>query len=131
MSTLAAIPDELVEQVKSVAIMELDQFLIKAAHKELRQIRARQLRDQYERTHRRLTPRQIYESILAQIVALESRYGLSSDQFLQDFEAGRIDEDCDDWGAFYRWRTMTYGLQRMEREYGFKREMPSHAKRQI
>ncbi len=131
MSTLVAIPDELVEQVKSVAIMELDQFLIKAAHKELRQIRARQLRDQYERTHRRLTPRQIYESILAQIVALESRYGLSSDQFLQDFEAGRIDEDCDDWGAFYRWRTMTYGLQRMERECGFKREMPSHAKRQI
>jgi hypothetical protein len=130
MSTLIAIPDELVEEVKSVAAMELDQFLIKAAHKELRQIRARQLREQHERTHRRLTPRQIYESTLAQIVALESRYGLSSDQFLQDFEAGVMDEDRNDWAAFYRWRTMTYGLQRMEREYGFEREMQSDASRQ-
>jgi hypothetical protein len=80
---------------------------------------ARQLRAEYERTHQRLTPRQVYERTAAQIAAFELKYGLSSDQFLQDFEAGVIDEDRADWTAFYRWRTMAYGLQRMEKEYGF------------
>jgi len=122
MPTTIAIPDELVEQVKSVTGMKLDQFLIDAAHRQVRQIRARQLQAEYERTHRRLTPRQVYERTQAQIVAFELKYKLSSDQFLQDFEAGVIDEDRDDWVAFYRWRTMAYGLRRMEKEYGFTRE---------
>lgn len=126
MSTMIAIPDELVEQVKSVARTEaLDQFFIHAARKQVREIRARQLREEYERTHRRLTPRQVYERTLAQVVAFETRYALSSDQFLRDFESGVIDEDRSDWVAFYRWRTLAYGLRRMEKEYGFKREAQS------
>lgn len=125
MSTMIAIPDELAEQVKSVTVMELDQFLINAARRELRQIRARQLREEYERTHRRLSPRQVYERTLAQVVAFETKYGLSSDQFLQDFEAGVIEEDPNDWVAFYRWRTMAFGLRRIEKEYGFMREAQS------
>lgn len=129
MSTLVTIPDELVERVKSVAAMEIDQFLINAAHKELRQIQARQLRDEYERSHHHLTPRQIYQRTLAQVAAFETRYGLTSDQFLEDFEAGVVDEDRSDWVAFYRWRTMAYSLRRMEREYGFNREMHSNASR--
>lgn len=122
MPTTIAIPDELVEQVKSVTMMELDQFLINAARRELRQIRARRLREEYERTHRRLTPRQVYERTLVGVVAFERKYMLSSDQFLRDFETGVIDEDRDDWVAFYRWRTMAYALRRMEKDYGFKRE---------
>lgn len=122
MSTMIAIPDELVEQVKSVTGMKLEQFLIDAARRQVRQIRARQLREEYERTHRRLTPRQVYERTQAQVAAFELKYKLSSDQFLRDFEAGVIDEDRDDWAAFYRWRTMAYGLRRMEKEYGFTRK---------
>ncbi len=122
MSIMVAVPDELVEQVKSVSRMQLDQFLIHAVRKQVRQIRALQVREEYEYTHRRLTPRQVYEQMLAGVVAFETQYGLSSDQFLREFEVGDLDEDPNDWGAFYRWRTMTYGLQRMEREYGFKRE---------
>jgi len=121
MPTIIAVPDELVEQVKSVSHTELDQFVINAARKAVRQIRARQLREEYERTRRRRTPPEIYESTLAEVVAFETKYKLSSDQFLQDFEAGVIDEDPNDWVALYRWRTMAYGLRHMEKEYGFKR----------
>jgi len=127
MSTMIAIPDELVEQVRSVTRMDLDQFLVNAARKQVRQIRARQLREEYERTHLRLTPRQVYERTLATVVAFELKYGLSSDQFLRDFEAGVIDEDRNDWVAFYRWRTMAYGLRRMEKEYGFARKAHGNA----
>lgn len=97
MSTMVAIPDELVEQVKSVTRMDLDQFLINAARKQVRQLRARQMREEYEaqvraQTHRRLTPRQVYDRTLADVVAFELKYKLSSDRFLQDFEAGVIDD---------------------------------------
>lgn len=78
MSTMIAIPDELVEQVKSVTGMELDKFLINAARKQVREIRARQLREEYERTHRRLTPRQVYERTLVGVVAFELKYPTSS-----------------------------------------------------
>lgn len=123
MPVMIAIPDELVVQVKSAAhTKELDKFVINAARKEVRHIRARQLREEYERTHRHRVPRQVYETTLTQVVAFETKYGLSSEQFLQDFEAGIIDEDPTDWVAFYRWRTMAYGLQHMEKEYGFQRE---------
>ena len=27
-----------------------------------------------------------------------------------------------DWVAFYRWRTLAYGLRHLEKEHGFKRE---------
>ncbi len=120
MPTIIAIPDELVEQVKSVSHAELDKFF-NAARKAVRQIRARQLREEYERTHRRRAPREVYERTLAEVVAFETKYKLPSDQFLRDFEAGVIDEDPNDWVAFYRWRTMAYGLQHMEKEHGFKR----------
>ncbi|MBP7962478.1 MAG: hypothetical protein KBG20_12270 [Caldilineaceae bacterium] len=122
MSTMVAVPDELVEQVRLVTGMQLDQFLIDAVRKQVRQIRALQIRDEYEHTHRRQTPRQVYERTLAGVMAFETQYGLTSERFLHNFEAGDLDEDPNDWGAFYRWRTMTYGLQRMEREYGFTRE---------
>jgi len=60
---MIAIPDELVEQVKSVARTEaLEKFFINAARKQVR---------------------------------------------------------------VYRWRTMAYGLRRMEKEYDFKREAQS------
>jgi hypothetical protein len=127
MSTLVTIPDKLAEEVKTVTTMELDQFLITAAHKELRQIRARQLREEYERTHDHRTPHQVYERTVAQAIIFEAEYGLSSDQFLEKFEAGVIDEHQNDWVVFYRWRTIAYGLQRMEKEYGFTREMLSDA----
>jgi hypothetical protein len=136
MSKMIAIPDELFEQVESVSGMKLDQFLINAARKEVRQIRARQMREEYERTHRRLNPRQVYETTLAGVVAFELKYKLSSDQFLRDFEAGAtespfgIEEDRDDWVAFYGWRTMAYGLRHMEKEYGFTREAQSRGDRQ-
>lgn len=123
MSTTIAIPDELVEEVKSVSHVEiLEKFFIDAARKQVRSIRARQLRQEYERTHRHLISREVYEKTLAKVIAFERQYGLASEQFLRDFEAGVIEEDPDDWVAFYRWRTMAYGLQRMEKEYGFKRE---------
>lgn len=38
----------------------------------MREIRARQLREEYERTHRRLTPRQVYERTLAQVGTLNT-----------------------------------------------------------
>ncbi|MFQ5616521.1 MAG: hypothetical protein ACE5GO_08690 [Anaerolineales bacterium] len=124
MSTMIAIPDELVEQVRVVAYTKtLEQFFIDAARQQLRTLRARQLRQEYERTHHRRTPRQVYEKTLAGVLAFERKYGIISDQFLRDFEAGVIDEDPDDWVAFYRWRTMAYGLQRMEEKYGFRREV--------
>lgn len=123
MSTMITIPDELVEQIKSIARTEpLDQFLIDAARKQVREIRARQLREEYERAQRRQTPRQIYEQTLAQVVEFETKYACSSEQFLQDFESGALDEDPGDWIAFYRWRTLAYGLRRMEQEYHFTRE---------
>ena len=126
MSTMIPIPDELVKQVKSIVRAEaLEEFFIEAARKQVREIRARQLRQEYERAHRRLTPRQVYERTLAGVIALEHKYGLASDQFLRDFEAGVIDEDPDDWVAYYRWRTLAYGLRRMEKEYGFEREAQS------
>ncbi len=126
MATMIAIPDELVEKVKSVAHTEaLEKFFIDAALRQVRAIRARQLRQEYERTHRRLTPRQVYERTLAGVIVFERKYGIMSDQFLRDFESGGIDEDPDDWVAFYRWRTMAYGLRHMEKEYGFKRESHS------
>ena len=123
MSTTIAIPDELVEQVKSVARTEsLENFFIYAVRKQVREIRAQPLRQKYERTHRRRTPRQVYEKTLAEAIAFERQYGIGSDQFLRDFEAGVLNEDVDDWVAYYHWRTLAYGLQRMEKEYGFKRE---------
>lgn len=125
MSTIVAIPDELVEQVKSVTRMDLDQFLISAARKQVRQLRAHQLRQEYERTHRRLTPRQVYDRTLSDVVAFELKYNMSSDQFLKDFEAGLIDEDRNDWVAFYRWRTLAFSLKQMEKNYGFTREPQS------
>ncbi|GIL15953.1 MAG: hypothetical protein BroJett039_11260 [Chloroflexota bacterium] len=130
MSTIVALPDELVEQVKSVTAMDLDQFLVNAVRKELRQLRAQRLRREYERTHARLTPSQVYERTLVDVVAFENKYKLSSDQFLRDFEAGVIDEDRDDWVAFYRWRTLAYGLRDMEKEYGFTREAQSGRREQ-
>ncbi len=124
MSTLIAVPDELIEQVKLVAQTEaLETFFIDAARRQVRVIRARHLREEYNRTHRRLSPRQVYARTLADVVAYENQYGLSSDQFLQDFEDGTLDEDRSDWTGFYRWRTMVYGLRRMEKEYEFTREV--------
>jgi len=132
MSKMIAIPDELVEQVKSVARTEvLEKFFIDAARRQVRDIRARRLRQEYERIHRHLTPHQVYARMLTGVVAFEAQYGLSSDQFLQDFETGVLDEDRNDWVAFYRWRTMAYGLRRMEREYGFRREAQSGDSRQV
>lgn len=129
MSTMVAIPDELVEQVKSVTEMDLDQFLISAARKQVRQLRAHQLRQEYEAQVRtqihRLTPRQVYDRTLADMVAFELKYSMSSDQFLKDFEAGLIDEDRNDWVAFYRWRTLAFSLKQMEKNYGFTREPQS------
>ncbi len=123
MSKTISIPDELVEQIKSVAHTEaLEQFFIDAARKQVRAVCARQLRQEYDRIHLRLTPPQVYERTLAGLTAFERKYGLTSEQFLQDFETGNIDEAPDDWLTFYRWRTMAYSLQRMEREYGFNRE---------
>ena len=130
MPTIIAIPDELVEQVKSVSHAELDKFFINAARKAVRQIRARQLREEYERTHRHRAPREVYERTLAEVVAFETKYKLPSDQFLRDFEAGVMDEDPNDWVVFYRWRTMAYGLQHMEKEYGFKRGVKADGVRQ-
>lgn len=80
MSTMIPVPDELVEQVRSVTGMKLEQFLINAARKELRHAprRARQMREEYERTHRRLTPRQVYERTLAGVIAFERKYPTSS-----------------------------------------------------
>jgi len=131
MSTIIAIPDELVEQVRSVAHTEaLEKFFNSAARRQVREIRARRLRQEYEHTHQRLTPRQVYARTLTEVVAFETQYGLSSDQFLQDFEAGVLDEDRNDWVAFYRWRTMAHGLRRLEREYGFQREAQSGDSRQ-
>jgi len=132
MSTLIAIPDELVEQVKSVAQVEaVEKFFINAARKQVREIRARQLRKEYDSTHRRLTPSEVYVGMLSDVVAFETQYGLSSDQFLDDFESGLLEEDSSDWVAFYRWRTMAHGLRRMEQEYGFTREAQARDDRQI
>ncbi len=126
MSTLIAVPDELVDQVKSVVHTNaVEEFFIAAARKQVRQIRARQLRDEHARTHQPLTPREVYARMLGGVIAFETKYGLSSEQFLLDFEAGLLDEDPEDWGAFYRWRTMAYGLRRIEKEYGFTREAHS------
>lgn len=123
MSTLIAFPDELVEQVKAVAQTDgLEAFFIDAARRQVRQIRARQLRQEYAATHNPLSPRQIYENLLEGVVAFEAKYGFSSQQFLHDFETGLLDEDSDDWNAFYRWRTLAHGLMRLESEYGFTRE---------
>ncbi len=127
MSIMVAIPDELVEQVKSVTEMDVDRFLIDAARKQVRQLCALQFRQEYEaqiqaQTHRRLTPREVYERTLSDVVNLERKYNMSSEQFLRDFEAGAMDEDRGDWVAFYRWRTLAYGLRKMEQEYGFTRE---------
>ncbi|HRJ40523.1 MAG: hypothetical protein KJZ86_02135 [Caldilineaceae bacterium] len=123
MSTMIAVPDELVEQVKAVAHPEaLEQFFISAARKQVRQIRSRQLREEYARTEQRLSPRQVYTKMLAGVIAFETQYGLSSDQFLQDFETGILNEDPKDWVGFYRWRTLAHGLRRLEKEYGFTRE---------
>lgn len=123
MSMMIAVPDELVEQVRLVARSEaVEKFFINAARKQVRELRARRLSVEYERTHQRLLPRQVYAETLAGVVAFEAKYGLMSDQFLQDFEAGVLDEDRTDWVAFYRWRTLAHSLRRMEREYGFNRE---------
>ena len=123
MSTLIAVPDELVDQVKSVAHVDgLEAFFIDAARRQVRQIRARQMRQEYAAAHTPLSPRQVYQNLLEGVVAFESKYGLSSEQFLNDFEAGLLDEDREDWNAFYRWRTLAYGLKRLESEYGFTRE---------
>jgi len=121
MSTLIAIPDELVEQVKSVTGMKLEQFLLDAARRQVRQIRAQQLRTEYEHTHQRLTPQQVYKRTLDQVAAFELKYGLPSEQFLREFESGALNEDRGDWTALYRWRIMAYSLRRMEQEYGFTR----------
>jgi len=122
MSTLIAVPDELVDQVKSVVHADgLEEFFIDAARRQVRQIRARQMRQEYAATHSPLSPRQVYQNLLEGVVAFESKYGFSSEQFLADFETGLLDEDRDDWNAFYRWRTLAYGLKRLENEYGFTR----------
>ena len=130
MTTMIAIPDELVEQVKLVTPTAVDAFFINAGRRELRQIRARQLRDEYERTQVHRTPREVYEGTLASVIAFESRYNIGSDQFLRDFEAGVIDEDPSDWVAFYRWRILAYALRHLEKEYGFKRATKGDAHRQ-
>ena len=75
----------------------------------------------YERAHEHRTPRQVYESTWAQVRGFETKYGLPSEQFLQEFESGRLDEDANDWVAFYRWRTLAYGLRHLEKEYGYGR----------
>jgi hypothetical protein len=124
---MITIPDELVEHVKSVTPMEVETFFINAARKELRHLRARQLREEYERTHRHRTPQEVYEQTLAEIIAFETKYGVSSDQFLRDFETGVMDEDPTDWVAFYRWRTLVYGLRQMEHTYGLRREAKTDA----
>lgn len=123
MSTLIAVPDELVEQVRSVAAVQaLDDFFIDAARRQVRQIRARQLSQEFERNQERRTPAQVYASLSEDALVFESKYGRSTEQYLSEFESGRLDEDANDWNAFYRWRTLAYGLKRLEQEYGFTRK---------
>lgn len=132
MSTLITVPEELVEQVRSVAaVQEVDDFFIDAARRQVRQIRALQLRLEYERSPERRTPAQVYASLLADVLAFEAKYGRPTEQFLADFESGLLDEDADDWNAFYRWRAVGYALKRMEAEHGFTRENLSNGDRPV
>lgn len=124
MTTLIAIPDDLIERIKSEVSQsqtEIEKFFTEAAQKQLREVRARRLQQQERpRTHR--TPREVYDAALAQVSSYETKYKMPSLQFLQDFESGALDEDPNDWMAFYRWRGLAYSLISMEKRYGFRRE---------
>lgn len=126
MATMISVPEDLVEQVRSLVAAsqaEIEKFFAEAARKRLREIKAKQAEAEYYQTHARLSPRQVFERSLKEVLALETKYGMSSEEFIRGFEAGEIDEDPDDPIIFYHWRTLHYGLQHMEKEFGFQREM--------
>ncbi len=126
MSITITIPDELIEKVKTVVPQpDIEKFFVDAAQKQLREIMMLRMREEYRRTHAHLprkTPREVYDAALAKVIVYETKYKMPSVQFLQDFESGAIDEDPDDWMAFYRWRGLAYSLISMEQRFGFRRK---------
>jgi len=125
MSVTITVPDELVEKVKTVVPQpDVEKFFVDAAQKQLREIMMARMQEEYRRAHEHLprkTPREVYARLLKEVIAFESKYKMSSDKFLPDFESGAIDEDPNDWMAFYRWRGLAYSLISMEKRYGFRR----------
>jgi hypothetical protein len=130
MSVTITVPDELIEKVKTVVPQpDIEKFFVDAAQKQLREIMMLRMQEEYRRTHSHLprkTPREVYERLLKEVIAFETKYKMSSDQFLPNFESGAIDEDSNDWLAFYRWRTRAYSLRDMEKTFGLKREDVLH-----
>lgn len=131
MATMIAIPDELVQQVKSVVTTsqaEVEKFFVEAARKRLREIRAKQMEAEYHRTHARLSPRQVYNKMLAEIAEYETKYHMPTDRFVGDFESGIIEDDPFD---YYKWRGAYYTLRSVEAKHGFRREVVADVERAV
>ena len=125
MSVTITIPDDLIEIIKTQVTAtpaEIEQFFVDAARNYLRELRAKQLHEAYERAHAAKLLREVYRQTITEIKSFESKYHMSSEQFLKAFESGAVDEDPDDWMAFYRWRNLVYSLRRMEEKYGLTPE---------
>jgi hypothetical protein len=130
MSVTITVPDELIEKVKTVVPQpDIEKFFVDAAQKQLREIMMLRVQEEYRRANAHLprkTPREVYERLLKEVIAFETKYKMSSDHFLPNFESGAIDEDPDDWMAFYRWRGKAYSLRSMEKTYGLRHEDVLH-----
>lgn len=114
------LPGELIAQIKaqvSPTQSELEKFFAEAAQKQLRDMRAKRLQEEYEATHARRSPREMYEVVVAQVAQFEKKYGMASDQFLRRYKSGEIQERDDNWQDLQEWRFAYLGLLRMEEKY--------------
>lgn len=123
MATMISVPEDLVEQVRSLVATsqaEIETFFAEAARKRLREIKAKQAEAEYYKTHARLSPRQVYKKLLAEIAGYEAKYQMPTEKFVRDFEAGAITDDPFD---YYKWRGAYHILRSMEEKHRFKREV--------
>lgn len=119
------LPGELVERIKhevSPSQPEMERFFIEAARKQLRELRIKQLRAEYDTANTRRSPREVYDATRARVAGFEKKHGMDSDEFMKRYRSGEIQERDDNWEDLQEWRFAYLGLLRLEEKLNVQRE---------
>ena len=111
------LPGELVERIKhqvSPSQPEMERFFIEAARRQLRELRIKQLREEYGATNTRRSPREVHEATRARVEGFEKKHGMTSAEFMRRYKSGEIQEREDNWEEWQEWRFAYLSLLRLE-----------------